>query len=95
MPERSAYNNGFYPGSQGRIETVLPDIAEYLYKSILQNIVCVVAVIYNAVCNGEHGIAIPVVEVALGNALIVQAPVNQVPLNIAFATGNQLYNVPQ
>jgi hypothetical protein len=72
----------------------LPYIAEYLYKSILQGIVGVVAVVNYAVSNGEHGIAILLVEVALGNTVVAGATMHKFPLNIAFA-GDQSYNVPQ
>jgi hypothetical protein len=55
----------------------------------------IIAVVDNSVSNGEHGIAILMVEVALGNAIVAGATVHKFPLNIAFASGNQSYNVPQ
>jgi hypothetical protein len=35
------------------------------------------------------------IEVALGNAIVAGTTVYKFPLNIAFVTGNQSYNVPQ
>jgi len=55
----------------------------------------IIAVVDNAVSNGEHGIAILIIEVALGNTIIAGTTVYKFPLNIAFVTGNQSYYVPK
>ena len=55
----------------------------------------IIAIVDNAVSNGEHGIAILVIEVSLGNAVVAGTTVYKFPLNIAFVAGNKSYNVPQ